>query len=154
MVRETGAGLIFGTTTAGNAMVIEPFPLKDGQRVLIATRPLKLGDGSVLSADGVKPDIEVTVSPDAEREYFENAYAVINNPTSDAGMVEETNVAPTRLRINEADLVRERREGGTNLDELPLPPEHKPEKPVIRDPVLARAVDLLKGLAVVRGARS
>jgi hypothetical protein len=29
----------------------------------------------------------------------------------------------------------------------------RPQKPVLRDPVLARAVDLVKGLAVVREAR-
>jgi len=28
-----------------------------------------------------------------------------------------------------------------------------PQKPFIRDPVLARAVDLVKGLAIVRAAR-
>jgi hypothetical protein len=37
------------------------------------------------------------------------------------------------------------------LDEdLPFVRNAEPEKPIIRDPALARAVDLLKGLAVVR----
>ena len=30
----------------------------------------------------------------------------------------------------------------------------EPEKPLLRDPALARAVDLLKGLAVVRASRN
>jgi hypothetical protein len=52
-------------------------------------------------------------------------------------------------------LVRERREGtNLNTDDFTAVRDREPEKPLIRDPVLARAVDLLKGLAVVRRARS
>ena len=153
-IRETGAGLIFGNTTAGTAMVTQSFPLKDGQQLVIATQPVKLGDGTALTAQGVKPDIEVAVSLDAEHEYLDDAYALIAGTTADGGMVLQTNLAPVRSRITEADLVRERREGVTNLEDLPPTTVSKPQKAVIRDPVLARAVDLLKGLAVVRGARS
>jgi hypothetical protein len=34
------------------------------------------------------------------------------------------------------------------------PGERKPEVPVVNDPVLARALDVLKGLAVVRQGRT
>jgi hypothetical protein len=55
--------------------------------------------------------------------------------------------------LNEAELVREHREGA-DLDAEPAAGrEPEPEKPVVRDPVLARALDLLKGLAVVRHSR-
>jgi hypothetical protein len=37
--------------------------------------------------------------------------------------------------------------------EFPVGRDLDPEKPILRDPVLARAVDLLKGLAVVRRPR-
>ena len=51
-------------------------------------------------------------------------------------------------------LSRERREG-TPLDaDLSPSREAEPDKPMIRDPALARALDLLKGLAVVRQTRS
>ena len=49
--------------------------------------------------------------------------------------------------------MRERREGLSEAD-LVNARDREAEKPMISDPVLARAVDLLKGLALVRGSRS
>ena len=159
VLREMGVGLILGGKTAGTAMITREFPLKSGQRLFIAVKPVKLENGAELSPGGVGPDIEVTVSPQAERAFFDDAYATIAAAMpipSDAAFFQpnETNRASRRQRLSEADLVRERREGTTNLDgDVPAGTERKPEKPVVRDPVLARAIDLLKGLAVVRGSR-
>ena len=158
VLRETGAGLILGGRTAGGAMIGQEFSLKNGQRLRIATSPVKLGDGSALSAQGLKPDIEVTVSAEDEQAYRDDAYALL--PTTNgtnllqAGPGEGTNRPARRTRISEADLVRERREGTNfNTDDFPAVRDREPEKPLIRDPALARAVDLLKGLAVMRRAR-
>jgi hypothetical protein len=65
-----------------------------------------------------------------------------------------TNRPGRRTRPNEADLVRARREGLSLDGDFPVGRDGEPEKPVIRDPTLARAVDLLKGLAIVRRTRS
>ncbi len=148
--RETGTGLILGNTTAGAAMTMREFPLKNGQRLQIAGAPVKLADGTELRITGVKPDIEVDVSPDAERGYRDDAYANLSHTTSSSktDLVTRTNRRP---RVSEADLVREKREGVT-IEESAIAREREPEKPVIRDPALARAVDVLKGLAVVRKA--
>ena len=159
VLRETGTGLILGGKTAGGAMVGQEFPLKNGQKVRIATSPVKLGDGSALSAQGLTPDIEVTVSAEDERAYRDDAYARLprTNATSvlAASAGEGTNRPTRRPRISEADLVRERREGtNLNTDDFTAARDREPEKPLIRDPALARAVDLLKGLALVRRARS
>jgi len=159
VLRETGAGLILGGKTAGGAMVGQEFPLKNGQKVRIATSPVKLGDGSALSAQGLTPDIEVAVRAEDERAYRDDAYALLprTNATSvlAASAGEGTNRPARRPRISEADLVRERREGtNLNTDDFTAVRDREPEKPLIRDPALARAVDLLKGLAVVRRARS
>ena len=62
VLRETGAGLILGSRTAGQAMIAQEFPLKNGERLRIATAPIQLGDGSALSAQGLKPDIAVEVA--------------------------------------------------------------------------------------------
>jgi C-terminal processing protease CtpA/Prc len=159
ILRETGAGLILGGTTAGGAMIAKDFPLRGGQHLRIATVPVKLGDGSPMSAQGVKPDIEVAVSVEEERAYFKDAYATLSRTNTGSGLsvfasVEGTNRPARRPRISEADLVRERREGtNLNLENFTAARDREPEKPLIRDPVLARAVDLLKGLAVVRRAR-
>jgi len=160
IMRQTGAGLVLGSVTAGRAMVAQEFPLKDGQRLRIATSPIVMGDGSSVPAQGLKPDIAVDVSSGDERTYYADAFQVIPNtnltassslsPTNLAGT---TNRTARRPRFNEAELVRERREGATlDLDENEK--ESEPDKPVVHDPVLARALDLLKGLAVVRHSPS
>lgn len=155
LMRQTGTGLILGSTTAGRAMVAQEFPLKDGERLRIATSPIVMGDGSSVSSQGVRPDIAVQVSSADERAYFADAFKVIPKATAPAGSsLSPTNLAGTtnrnvrRPRFNEAELVRERREGAT-IDAEDNGKE-EPEKPVVHDPVLARALDLLKGLAVVR----
>lgn len=152
--RETGAGLIVGGKTAGQAMLAQEYPLKNGQRLRIATTPIKVGEATLMSAQGVKPDLAVEVSRDAERAYLADPFkelltAATANPNSAANGAAGTN-RTRRPRFSEAELVRERREG--------LPPDfesserggEETEKPVVRDPALARALDVLKGLAVVR----
>jgi hypothetical protein len=67
--------------------------------------------------------------------------------------VSGTNRVARRPRFNEAELVRERREGISEADMTALR-ERDPEKPQVNDPALARALDLLKGLAVVRQSHS
>lgn len=155
-LRASAVGLILGNLTAGEALITEDFPLKNGQRLRIGTAPIKLGDGSTL-AGGLKPDIMVQVGADEERAYYADAYKVLapRALASSAGAQTNGVARPGRRpRMNEADLVRERREGA-NLEEEPVAPRHAgTEKPVISDPVLLRALDLLKGLAVVRSVRS
>ncbi len=157
LVRETGAGLILGGKTAGQAMMAQEYPLKNGDRLRIATAPIQLGDGSPISG-GVQPDISVEVSPQDERAYYADAYkGITSNPgglgpgATNAALA--TNSA-RRMRFNEAELVREHREGLNSDAEMAPPRAREAEKALVRDPVLARALDLLKGLAVVRQARS
>jgi C-terminal processing protease CtpA/Prc len=159
LMRQTGAGLILGSGTAGKAMVAQEFPLKDGERLRIATSPIVMGDGSSVSAKGLRPDIAVEVKAADERAYFADAFRVIPRTNLASSSLSATNLAGTtnrnvrRPRFNEAELVRERREGAT-LDADDTEREAEPEKPVVHDPVLARALDLLKGLAVVRRSTS
>jgi C-terminal processing protease CtpA/Prc len=159
-LRESGAGLLLGGRTAGQAMVMQEFTLAGGQRLRIARAPVRLGDGAALSADGLQPDIAVEVDPQDERAYYADAYAVLpNKGLFSSGALSATNQAAVmsrnarRTRLNEAELLRERREG-TEGPETGAPRESEADKPVVRDPVLARALDLLKGLAVVRHVRS
>lgn len=157
-LRETGVGLILGADTAGQAAVMREFPLKSGGQLRIATAMVKLGNGKTLSLHGVKPDIEVVVSAADEKIYFGNPFKDLSSSTDLAAnsSLSATNSAGTnRFRhrfSNEADLVRARRDG-VSLEDLPET-ENEPEKPEVRDPVLARALDLLKGLAVVRQFRA
>jgi Peptidase family S41 len=160
ILRDTGVALILGNPTAGGAMIGQEFPLKDGRKLRVATLPLKIGEGVELSARGLSPDIAVRVSPTEERTYLGDPYGagkatdVGTGGFAATGSVGATNRPARRSRPSEADLVRARREG-VNLDENFLDARAvEPPKPWIRDPALARAVDLIKGLAVVRAAKS
>jgi len=97
----------------------------------------------------VRPDISVQENPTDEKKFFDNPYAA---PATNAlAAVPGTNdFLPWVDHTSEADLVRAKIKDGDEF-ENPLPPRAvEPEKPVIRDPILARAVDLIKGLAIVR----
>ena len=160
MLREGDVGLLIGTNTAGRAYMGREFALKSGQRLRIATTPIKLGDGRVLKAEGLKPDIHVDVNDDDERIYFEDAYKVLPKAGASTGGLSTNSASLTvtnrpRRRINEAELVRMLREG-QNPDDLTnaAPRESGPAPHVVNDPALARAIDLLKGLAVVQQFRS
>jgi hypothetical protein len=119
----------------------------------------------------VEPDISVEETQADEKKFFENPYATL--ATNEVAALSGTNNLPSFVdHISEADLVREKQKDW-NLIKEPVPREDlifrksddssgdkdstsasvaKPPEPVIRDPVLARAVDLIKGLAVVREA--
>ena len=154
IMRQAGVGLILGGRTAGQAVVAKEFPLKNGDKLKIATARIEVGETVLLSPEGVKPDIHVEVKPEDEKAYYTDAFKVVQkqelvasaNGASATNQVAGTNRV-RRPRFNEAELVRERKEG-VNLDLESGNDE--PEKPSVRDPVLARALDLLKGLAVVR----
>lgn len=161
VARETSAGLLLGNRTAGQAMVTKDFPLSNGQLLRIAVGALRLGDGSNMPSDGVQPDVSVEVTPEDERAYFADAFRVIARTnlgtagaSSPVAAAASTNRADRRTRMSEAELVRQRREGLNPDVEIAPAREDEPEKPVVHDPVLARALDLLKGLAVVRKSRS
>jgi len=154
MVRQAGVGLVLGSHTAGSAMVMENFRLKDGEQLRIGSSPVTLGDGTPLSAQGLKPDIDVTVSEEAEKAFYADAFLVVSNKSSGlSGTNDASATNQTRVRLNEAELVREHR-AGENPDEMVAKRPPEPQAPVVSDPALARALDLLKGLAVVRESKS
>jgi hypothetical protein len=160
MLREAGAGLILGSSTAGQAMIAKEYPLKDGEHLRIATTPIQLGDGSTVGNQGLKPDIAINVSADDERVYYADAFKEPNRSSTLSGTnLTSTTVAQgtnrvRRPRLNEAELVRERREGLVLDSDFSGAGGNEADKPVVRDPVLARALDFLKGLTVMRQTRS
>jgi hypothetical protein len=157
VLRVTNRAMILGTNTAGEASIDKEFPLKNGQRLRIATEEIKLGDGQALPAQGIKPDIQVTVSPEDERAYMADPFKEIARPLSiiaglgTTGTNSANGTNRSSRRINEADLIRERKEGpGKELDYSSAPTRvADAEKPAIRDPVLGRALDLIKGIAAL-----
>jgi hypothetical protein len=163
VLRETAGALVIGSTTAGEATIDQEFSLSTGQKLKIATATVKLGNGETLSANGLVPDIPVTVSADDEKAYYDDPYKEIAKPltlVADLGGG-GTNSAGTnhpRILINEADLMRERKaRPGLDMDYAPLYSDTSPtadtKVPVVLDPVLGRALDLIKGISVLRSPR-
>jgi C-terminal processing protease CtpA/Prc len=159
VLRYAGVALLLGGKTSGQAMVAEEYPLKNGSRLRVASSPVRLGDGTDLS-QGVKPDITVDVNPQDERAYFADAFKDVSrtNLAANSGILATNQANGTnrtrRVRFNEAELVREKRDGFDPDTEPTSAGSSELEKPVVRDPALARALDVLKGLAVIRQSRS
>ncbi len=158
-LREGNAGLLIGGKTAGQASVFKDFPLANGDKLRIAVGQIKLGDGTAF-AGGVEPDIAVNTSAADEKSYLQDPYKAAgtakNDPKGAAAGRSATNFASFR-RYNEAELIREHRDGSDLEEEFsPTPtdadaPSAPAESaPLVTDPALARGLDLLKGLAVVQ----
>jgi Peptidase family S41 len=164
VLRSADRAMIIGTNTAGEASIDKTYPLKNGQSLRIATAEIKLGNGNSLPARGITPDIPVAVSPEDERAYAADPFKEIVKPSNllaSAGNSGTNGTATTNRtyrRLNEAELMRERKEGLRDLDSgLPSSnpaPLADTEKPVVRDPVLGRALDLIKGIAALKQFRT
>jgi hypothetical protein len=122
-----------------------------GAAATLATTLREARDGLVFgsaTAD-LKPDIAVTVRITDEKKYLENPYAALAQSKTNSS-ASTNNFAPFIDHTSEADLVREKIKDGDE-DESSMPPRPtEQQKPFIHDPVLARAVDLIKDLAVTR----
>ncbi len=160
VLRDTNAGLLIGGATAGHASVYKSFPLTSGENLRIATAQIKIAGKQSLSAP-LKPDIAVDVPADDEKAWMSDPYKVLHKPETtkapeaDSISDEGTSNAPIRRRINEAELVRQQKEGVDPEEDLATehPKGKTDEPPVLSDPVLLRGLDLLKGLSVVQQAR-
>lgn len=149
VLRQTGAGLLIGSRTAGRAGVRGEFKLSTGHTLRVVTAPVLLGDAKPVPATGIVPDIEVAVKPEAERAFYADSYFTSpRNPA--ASSTNSTARSTKRVRLTEADLVREKRGDGDFETVTSARVKAEPEAHIIQDPALSRAIDLLKGLAVVR----
>ena len=100
-----------------------------------------------------QPDIVVAIGAEDERALMENPYAVPAPDDTNSPAV-TNNLLPFVNHTSEADLVRAKIKDGDEDESLPASRQTEPPKPFIRDPVLARAVDLIKGLAIVHAPHS
>jgi hypothetical protein len=102
--------------------------------------------GSTNSPANLAPDMVVAVSPDEEKKFQDDPFfkktAISLSPTNLLAFVDHT---------SEAELVRKRVKDGDETDAAS--PRAEPPQPVVRDPALARAMDLLKALAALHPAR-
>lgn len=161
IMRQAEIGLVLGSKTAGQATIAKEFELSNGQRIRIGTTPVRLAQGKFVPTAGLAPDISVDVSSDDELAYYSDAYkslsrsnrlAAIGGISTNEFSLSLTNRRPRR--VNEAELVRMQREGESFEFPTTTPLRDGPAgPPTVQDPVLSRAIDLLKGLAVVQQFR-
>ena len=121
-----------------------------GAAAKLAADLREANDGLIFGdSSKVKPDIKIKARLADERTFLENPYGTL-------AQVETNSAATTNNFLSfvdhttEADLVREKIKDGDQDENSEPTHAVEPQKPFIRDPVLARAVDLIKGLAVVR----
>lgn len=103
-----------------------------------------------MPAGGLRPDIAVTVGAEEERAFYAEPYRNLGRSAVIAGGAAHGQDSPARL--NEAELIRRMKEG-QNPETAPVITTPSVATPQVRDPALARALDLLKGLSVVRAAK-
>jgi hypothetical protein len=158
VLRETEAGLVIGSPTAGQAHPFRSFPLSNGEILKIAAGTVELAGGDSLSPDGLSPDVRVQISEAEERSFLDDPYRMVARSANSGrphGTLSSSLSSTNRFgrrRINEADLVRMQREG-ISIERDPEAIIRDMSKPVIQDPALGRALDFLKGMAVVKSRR-
>lgn len=156
-LRAANVGLVLGNRTAGKAAVYREVPLADGRRLRLATARVRAGENSFLGPEGLQPDIAVKVSPEHERAYLADPFTSITaGPGSPTGTNQVVGTVSVRRRLTEAELVRQRRAtlDGSASSNVPPASAAEPAVKIVRDPVLGRALDLIKGLAVLQPAQT
>jgi hypothetical protein len=110
-------------------------------------RAIIIGDAN--ASGKIKPDITVNVAAEDEKRYLENPFA--KPAEKSAGNSSSGDMLPFIDHTSEAELVRRHVKDGDDV--AADTPRNEPAQPVIRDPALARAVDLLKALAALHQPR-
>ena len=120
----------------------------------LAVRLRAAGRGIIIGSTNmpgkISPDIAVNISTDLEKEFLADPFK--NTATNDLSSSDTNDIMPLIDHTSEAELVAKRIKDGEEDDSTPtVRPE--PSQPFIHDPALARAVDLIKALAIVRTAK-
>ena len=148
-------------TAANGFLAGKSFPLvilvngqTRGSAAALATNLRMAGAGILVGSTNftgpTRPDIAVTVSSEDEIKFLADPFFIPTppQPVLKSGTNEIMEFVD---HTSEADLVRKRVKDGAEDDTAT--PRAAPAQPVIRDPALSRAVDLLKALAALHPAR-
>jgi len=150
-LRAQNRGIIVGAPTAGSPLAWQDLPLSDGRVLRVATAKIALPKGEIFPG-GVKPDVPVKMDPKIEKDVVLN---VATNITLTASLA----VEQTHKMMTEADLVKYHRGEAfdvpgskTATNKTNSANGEKPSE-TVRDKVLQRAVDILKGIRVLLSQR-
>lgn len=161
-LRVEQAAIVIGNTTGGRAALFNPVQLPDGQRIFLAVHPIQLGHLTLPTGQGWKPDISVEIDLQHERAYLTDPFTLVRGS---AGATGGTNTVVRSIQVRpksnpnagfagNATLADREQESGDESRAVPSsrPPENPSEgakHPPVQDPVLARALDVLKHLSVL-----
>lgn len=141
MLRHARSALVVGGETAGQVRQMREIPLADSSRLLIAGAPVKL-EGAEISK--IEPDIAVFAPLEQEKIWVQDPYK-----NFDAPVPSTRNLRSLPRRTNEAELVRQHREGLHPEESAAASPAEAAAGPQLRDPSLVRGLDLLRGLSLL-----
>ena len=125
-----------------------------GGAATLAERLRAAGNGVIIGSTNVpgmvSPDIALDVTTDAEKGFLADPYMLI--PTAESSLSATNDLLPIIDHTSEAELVRKKiKDGDEDGSEPTVRPE--PGQPVIRDPEMARAVDLIKAIEIFQTRR-
>lgn len=158
-LRAQDRGIVIGSLTAGSAVAWQDVPLQDGRvlRVASAKVVLQPADPHGMSTPdvfpgGIAPDIYVAIDAAVERD-------VLFNVSTNVTLTVSLQPSTTKPRRSEAELVKAFRGeplelGFPKVGEPPAEGQDNEEQvQAVRDVVLQRAVDILKGIRVLLSQR-
>jgi hypothetical protein len=138
VLRMHNKALVIGQPTAGQAVEYSDLPLNNGRVLRVAVGEAMLPEGRAIFPAGVKPDLTVEMPPADKRLVFQQA--------AEKGMssfIYETE----RPHLNEAALIAGRNPE-IEVTEATQRRARNADKPLPRDPVLQRAVDVVTSLTI------
>ena len=146
IMQDAKLALLIGSPTAGQALGYSEYSLAKGFALRIAREPILFSNNTVLSKNGINPDIRVQPSIEMEWQVFTNTYSKDLGGSISGSLATNTNA--NRSRINEAQLVRMQKEGKSLAEVQSTNTLRTAESPeiLISDQVLLRALDVLKAL--------
>jgi hypothetical protein len=104
----------------------------------------------------IQPDITVAVGDNDEKAFQDHPFSPLaagKTSFQTNSLSASNHLLPYVDHMSEAELVRKRIKDGEDEGSAAPTPRGEPAAPIIRDPELARAVDLLKALVVLGKAR-
>ena len=138
VLRTHAKAMVIGQRTRGEAVEFSELPLPSGKLLRVAVAEAALADAAPVFPGGVKPDLEVEVSPETTAGVLKQELE-----TGVAALVEETE----RKKMNEAALVAKQ---NPELDAMQAAQARKGERPKapLRDVVLQRALDFITTISL------
>ncbi len=148
-LRAQERGVLIGSKTAGSAVAWDDIKLSDGRLLRVATGKVMLpnkpaGDAMTVEifSQGVTPDVAVKIDGVVERDLLFNAQTNVTLTAS---------LEPRQVRkgLTEAELVKAFRGESVDAQKPAASDTEEGEIQHVRDVVLQRAMDILKGIRVL-----